>query len=269
MTWIASFLLSVKGFFLKNKYAVILTGIVLILLWIICLQKKTIDRKNKEIAVAEHNLAAANDTIRLSKDREGRIEANKLSFLVAKLSDLEKANADLAREVKATKGKVDQISNIGFKIIHDTVEVPVKSEVREDVVTSTFGFDTTYTPGNFRSLHGYTKYNLKTGLSTGSITKDEFGVKLVTGIKNLNAGKPEIFVRSDYPGFVVTQLDGAVLDPDLFKTATKKKVPLVTLGINVGWTPMTYDWQTKQLDVNLQRVGVTAGFNFNLGRIFK
>lgn len=269
MTWITSFLLSVKGFFLKNKYAVIVTGAALILLWIILLQKRVIDRKNKEIAVAAHNLAAANDAIRITKDNAGKVEFDKLSYLFEKVSNLEKANKELAQEVRETKGKVSQITQIGFKIIRDTVKLETKTEITDTTIKSEFNFDSSYTPGNYRLLKGFTTYNFKTKITIGLLTKDEIGVKLVTGIKNLDQGKPEIFVRSDFPGFVVTQLEGAVLDPNLFSRPNTKPVPLVTLGATVGWTPITYDWNKKVYDFNIQRVGVTAGLSFNLVKLLK
>lgn len=270
---ILSFMLPIisksKQFFIRNKFAVISSAIIFILGLTVFFQFKSLQKKKKELAVAAHNLAAANDTLRITKDKAGKPETDKLSFLVEKISDLEKANKDLAKEVKETKGQVSQLSKIGFTIHQDKpVDLITKSDITDSTIITQFNYDTTYQPGNFRTLAGFTKHNLKTGISSGTLTKDEIGVKLVTGIKNLDKGKPEIFVRSDYPGFQVTELEGAVLDKNLFgKDATR--APLITPTITLGWVPLTYNWSTKKFNGSLTQVGVSAGVSINILRLFK
>jgi len=70
---------------------------------------------------------------------------------------------------------------------------------------------------------------------------DEIGFSLVTGLRKKD-GKLEIFVRSDYPGFTLTKLDGAIIDPKknpVFKEFIKKKRfhigPMVGVGIGSGF----------------------------------
>lgn len=260
-------LATITGVFRNNKLATIATGVVLLLSLLQFKQCSTNQRLKKQLAVAEHNLAAANDTIRYEKNRNGEEMAVKLAFLTDKLANLEELNQDLYAEVKNIKGKVSTIIKTDVQIIHDTVELKVDGTLLNSKVVANFDYSKEFSPGNFRKLKGFTSYDIKTGEAGGELTQDEVGMRYTTGIKNLDKNKPEIFLQSDYPGFKATSLEGAVLDPNLF--ASKRKVPLITLGIGVGWTPVTYDFQTKKTDINLQRVGVTAGVNINVIKLLK
>ena len=46
------------------------------------------------------------------------------------------------------------------------------------------------------------------------ITTDEFGMSLITGLTENKDGLLEIFIKSPYPGFKVTSIDGALIDPN-------------------------------------------------------
>lgn len=220
----------------------------------------------KQIAVANHNINALNDTIRITKDRKGHEEFDKLALLTDKVSNLEKLNSDLAKEVKAIKGNVTTIIKGDVRIVHDTVPLIVKGELVDSTVRADFNFSANYSPGNFRSLSGYTKFDLRNGKASGTLLQDSLGIRFTTGIKNLDKGKPEIFLKSDYPGFSVSQLDGAVLDPKLFKG---KKIPLITPGLTVGYTPLTYDWSKKSFNFNPTQLGITAGVSFNILKLLR
>jgi len=252
---------------LKNNRTIGGLASVLLVSFLLNLQTCRNNRDlKKEIAVAQHNINALNDTIRITKDRQGKDEYNKLALLTDKMSNLEKLNADLYNEVKNIKGKVATVIKGDVQIVHDTVPLIVKGELVDSTVRADFDFSKDYSPGNFRKLSGYTKYDLRTGVGAGQLTADTLGIRFVTGIKNLDKNKPEIFLKSDYPGFSVTQLDGAVLDPKLFQ---KTKVRLITTGLNIGWTPVTYDVKTKKTDVNLTRFSATFGININVLKLLK
>lgn len=250
-----------KDWVKTNKKTILVILVVSILLILNIRQCNNNQGIKKKLEVAEHNIQALNDSIRISKDKEGKTEYNKYSLLVDKVNNLEKLNKELFTEVKNIKGRTSTIIKSDIKIIHDTLSLPVKSEIKDSVIITSFNFDTVYNPGNYRRIKGFTEYNLKTNISTGSLENDEIGVSLVTGIKNLDKGKPEIFLKSDYPGFIPIRLDGAVLDPGLFKT---KKRKLLTVGLNVGWIPIIYDIKQRKFDVSTDKIGVSAGVNINL-----
>jgi hypothetical protein len=249
----------IKAFLFKNwKGLVILLVAALLIIWNVHLfNQGAINKKKAE--VAEHNLQAANDTIRIVKDRAGRDEANKLAYLTNTVENLAKLNQELANEVKQIKGKVGTIIQSEVKVIHDTVPFIVQGQLIDSNVYARFKFDTTYSPGNFRKLSGYTKYDLKSGLASGVKETDELGVKFTTGIKNLDKGKPEIFLKSDYPGFQVSSLDGAVLDPKLFQP--KRKTPLITPNLVIAWTPISFSRDGTTIDPGEFSTGIGLGFN--------
>jgi len=254
-----------------NPYKTVVTILAVILLLLLLQQCKENSRaaeiyKKKE-AVAEQNIAALNDSLRKTKTKEGQPEFDKLSLLVQDVKDLKKLNEDLANEVKITKGKVASIAKISAKVVHDTTYLEASSVADEETVVTTFNKDTTYSEGNSRSIAGYTEYDVQTGQSFAAITKDEINIAFVTGIKNLDKGKPEIFIRSDYPGFSPTSISGAVLNPKLFSPKTKQK--LLTFGLNIGYVPITYSIIDKKLDFNSTRFGASIGANINFSRLLK
>lgn len=254
-----------------NPYKIVVTILAAILLLLLLQQCRENSRaaeiyKKKE-AVAEQNIAALNDSLRETKTKEGKPEFDKLSLLVQDVKDLKKLNEDLANEVKITKGKVASIAKISAKVVHDTTYLDASTVVDEENIVTTFNKDTTYSPGNSRSVNGYTQYEPQTGLSWAAITKDSVNISFVTGIKGLDKGKPEIFIRSDYPGFLPSSIEGAVLDPNLFKPKTKQR--LITIGLNIGYTPITYSLLKQNFSFDPTRFGASLGVNINLNRLLK
>ena len=77
------------------------------------------------------------------------------------------------------------------------------------------------------------------------ISKDEIQFSLITGLKEKD-GNIEIFVRSTYPGFYVSKIDGAIIDPkkhpvlkNLNKTKRWGVGPYIGVGVgsNLKVTP--------------------------------
>lgn len=215
----------------------------------------------KQLAVTEHNLQVANDTLRVVKDRQGKEEYNKFAYLTNSVENLTKLNKELADEVKKVRGDVAFLSETKVQIVEKKVPFLVRGELLDSNVTSYFNYDTTYSPGNYRKLSGFTKFNLATKESSGEKTTDLIGMKLIGGIKNLDKGKPEIFVKSDYPGFEITSLEGAFIDPNLFKP--KKKTPLITPSIFIGYAPIYYN-NTDGLKFKRNNFAIGAGLGFNV-----
>jgi len=253
------------GLFKNNKVATLAVAAALVFFLFNLKQCSSNQIIKKQLAVAEHNTKVLRDSIRVTKDKAGKDETNKLALLTDKVSHLEQLSTDLYSEVKNIKGKVSTVIKSDVKLVHDTVPLIVHSTLIDSIVRADFDYSKDYSLGNSRKLKGYTRYDLRTGQTGGELTQDETTMRFTTGIKNLDKGKPEIFLKSDYPGFVVTALDGAVLDPHLF--SKKPKVHLITLGVGVGYNPVSYDFITKKLDFNLHRVGITAGININLIRL--
>lgn len=249
----------------KNNPGKTLAVIVLVLILLNMYQCKHNQIAQKKLEVAEQNILALNDTLRETKNKQGEVEFNKLALLTDKVSNLEKLNADLAHSIKNIKGNVSTIIKGEAKIVHDTTYLDAEGGIENNLVTADFKLDTVYSPGNSRKIKGWTEYDLETDAVNAAITQDEIEMSFVTGIKNLDRGKPEIFLSSPYPGFRATKIDGAVLDPGLFKKPDKQK--LITLGLHIGYVPITYSLSNKKIDFNLTRFGVGAGANINLSRL--
>jgi hypothetical protein len=222
---------------------------------------------NKKLEVATYNAKVAQDSLKIVKDKVGKDETDKLAYLTNTVDNLVKLNQELAQEVKNIKGTVNTVIKSDIKVVEKPVPFLVQGQLIDSNVVARFKYDSIYSLGNFRKLSGYTSFNLKTGKVSGQKEQDEFGIRFTTGIKNLDKGTPEIFIKSDYPGFQVTSLEGAVLDPKLFKPKTK--TPLITPSITIGWTPIIWSSKDQIVRTSFTDFGVTAGLGFNILKLTK
>lgn len=209
------------------KYA--LTLCIVLIMFLVCVAT----RQCSNIKDYKQNQVALSDSIEWVKNKNKDLEAQK-AVLVADKKELKKLNEDLYSELQKEKGKIIYINKTGTTIVHDTTYV--YSEVSSDG-SFRVGIDTTYSEGNYRKLAIDGHY--KDSSVSCDIVQDEFGVALVTGLKRED-GIVKIFVRSDYPGFNVTELDGAIVDQDdplLSRDIKKKKFiigPQVGVGVGAG-----------------------------------
>lgn len=247
-----------------NPYKIAVTLFAIILFMLLMAQCNKTNTLNKKLTTSEQNVKALNDSVRQTQTKDNKPEFDKLALLTDKVSNLEKLSTDLAEEVRNTKGKTTYITKVGASIKHDTTYLPAKTTVTDSMITTNFSKDTVYSQGNSRYLAGYTTYDIKSGESLAAVTKDSLNLSLITGIKNLDKGKPEIFVRSPYPGFTPTSIEGAILDPSLFKPKNKQR--LITIGLNIGYTPITYSL-SKGLRLDPAQFGASIGANINLSRL--
>lgn len=204
-----------------------------------------------DLAISQQNEAALADSVRVEKNKVGDLTYSK-NILIADKKNLEDLNADLAEELSKTKGKVRELNKIITQIEADTVYIPTEVVIYvNDDSTKTYGLswehDTTYSENNFRQLAGVSKFDLDSnGIITPLetiITKDLINFSLTTGLREKD-GNIEIFATSPYPNLVVTEMNGAIIDPKkhpVIKKFTKKKRfgigPYVGVGIGVNTTP--------------------------------
>jgi len=249
----------------KNPIKLML-AFILILILININQCNRTRKAERKLEVAEHNINALNDTIRITQNRIGENEFNKLALLTNDVKNLKALNTELYNAVKNIKGgKVNTILKETISVVHDTTEIWAYTTLDDEKITTDFKLDTVYSEGNSRKIEGYTEYFYETESSAGYITKDSLSLSFITGIKNLDKGKPEIFITSNYPGFKAMKIDGAILDKKLFEPKNKQK--LLTLGVNMGYTPITYSFGTQKLSFDPTRFGASIGANFNLSRL--
>jgi len=204
------------------------------------------------------NQLVLNDSITTYRDKAGDLTYEK-GILIASEKELKDLNKELYDEVKNLVGN----PKIVIKNTVTIKEVPF--EVHTYITQYPNGYtglnwsrDTTYSIGNYQKLAGETRFiydSLGIRNPTTFINSNEIGMSFITGIKE---GKDhyEIFIKSDYPGFVVTDIQGAILDK---KMVTSKESPVVfgpSIGYGVVFNPSG----------NISHgftVGLTATYNLN------
>lgn len=233
-------------------------------------------KKDKKIQVLEKNIAAVQDTIRITKEINKKLEHEKQVYLSFKPIDLKKINPILYNEIESIKGYTKTILYQQQSIFSDTMKLVVKEDSSKTVIackndtlftfdkTFNFSFDTTYSLNNYRKFWG--KFHVTKDSISGSIDKFETGLSEVTGIKKVG-NHYELFVKSDFPGLKITELDGVYVDKTEFESPVKQ--PLLIANVSVGYIPLTYDWKTKNIDILPNKIGATVGVGINLKRLFK
>lgn len=221
----------------------------------------------KKAESAMVNLAAAQDTIRVTKAKNNQLEYDKLAYVVKSKKELKALSDSLAKQVEITKGNVAVIQSVGVQVVHDTVPVTTTVYIEDSVIALRSHIDTTFNPGNYRKLSFESVYDAKSGRAHSIILGDTMGFTATVGLKVNDKKQYEIFVRPHYPNMKVGMLEGAVIEDNLIKE--KVKIPLITIGGHIGWMPVAYEANTKKLDLNLNRFGVSVGLNFNLAAMLR
>ncbi len=229
---------------IKSSAGIIITIIVILLLLKQCEEIKSLKSK---IDVSELNQIALKDTIRTERTDFVNERFLKNSLLTSN-EDLRSLNSDLADEIKKIKGKVLVVNKIVTVIKTDTHYV---NNNLNSYASNKYGlswkYDTTFSVNNYRKLSGESFFRIDTTnnsvvpLNT-RLDKDEIGISMVTGIREKN-NNLEIFVEPRYPNMKVTDIQGAIIDPQ--KSDVLKKMfpvkkwsvgPYLGVGVSVGKT---------------------------------
>lgn len=247
----------------KDVVYLVIIAITILLLLKQC--NSTADAK-REKKIADLNLATLNDTVRIVKNRAGELQSQK-SILIADKDNLKNLNAELSSELKKQKGTVFYLQKTVIELKN---QPPISIHTVEYVYPNgsralKWSWDTTYSLGNSRSLAGESVFRIDTTQTEfrvrplfTKITHDDMKIKLITGLKK-DKDRYEIFIKSDYPGFTVTDIDGAFIptnDP-IFGSPPKPK--RFGLGLNLG-PGIYYNPLNKNINVG---IGVQIGLQYN------
>jgi len=248
-----------------KKDVVYLAIIVIAILLLLRQCNSTADAK-REKKIADINLVALNDTVRIVKNRAGELQSQK-SILIADKDNLKNLSAELGTELKKQRGTVLYLQ----KTVIELKNQPPTNIHTVDYVypdgrrALKWSWDTTYSAGNSRSLAGESMFTIDTTISGfrvmplfTNITNDGMKIKLITGLKK-DKDRYEIFVKSDYPGFTVTDIDGAFIptnDP-IFGSPPKPK--RFGIGLNIG-PGIYYNPVNKSIGIG---AGVQIGLQYN------
>ena len=248
---------------LKNinlNTVLIIVGIVFALLYL--KQCDSTSNLKNEIKIAYMNQAALLDSVTSEKGKNGDLVFEK-STLIASKRELKNLNGDLYREVQELKDNPKVIYKVLVKYVHDTIEIETNTILYADgTIGLNWERDTTFSAGNYQKLYGETRFRLDSNKVTDVSTMlntNEFGMSFVTGLKK---GKDnyEIFIKSDYPGFNVTSIDGAIIDKSMIQSNESSWV----VGPNVGYSAIFLP--NGQLS---HGITIGVGFTFNMNKKIK
>jgi len=258
------FLIQFKEWIKDPKHQRNLTIVIAI---IIILLMRRCSPSDGDVNTLRQNVFALNDSIRAYKTKTGTLVYEK-GALISENGNLKNLNKGLSDEVKYLKDNPIVIIKTKIVVKHDTIEIPVYISTpiyHQDGSVSRelkWSYDKDFGKGNSRKLSGKLDITVDTSMNLTStpvhITDDEFSMAITTGLTENKDGLLEIFVKSDYPGFSVSSMDGALIDPKKSEVLKKYFPPKRwALGIYGGFGPYVDPFNAKigmgvQLGIGLQ-----------------
>ena len=245
---------------LKRKDILLLSIVVILCLLLFRRCDSSLDLES-QLSIQNSNLDALKDTIRVQKNKLGESIFVKKTLLATK-ENLEKLNKDLAKELNAMQGKVITLQKITSKVKGDTQYVITRETIYKNGERSLdWKYDTTFSEGNYRKISGNSFFRIDTlnhKIVPGKtrINQDEIGFSFVTGIREKDKSI-EIFVTSKYPGMVITDIEGAIVDPS-------KSEVLKRMFPNKKWSIGPYAGVGMSAGVGFSGQPI-AGPTFNMG----
>lgn len=230
----------------RDIFFLVIVGILCMLLFRQCSSTSNLQ---SQLEIQNLNLDALKDSVRVQKNKLGEEVFIKKTLLATK-ENLEKLNSGLSKELDAMKDKVITLQKIASKIKADTQYVPTYITIHENGERSLdWKYDTTFSDGNYRKFSGNSFFKLDTinkKVIPGRtrINQDEIGFSFVTGIREKDKSL-EIFVTPKYPGMIITNIEGAIIDPH-------KSEVLKSMFPNKKWTVGPY-----------AGIGMSSGIGFN------
>jgi hypothetical protein len=225
---------------------------IAILIAILCVQQCSLSNLKTDLAMKDNNMRALQDTIEETKNDLGQVQFEK-SVLISSEAGLKELNSEIAAEVKAQSGKVAYLAKIvsGIQTQHDgptnidTGLIGKSGNPCDSIANYTLPWnsDKTFDANNSRKLNGVTSFTMNKGAitnATNEVKQDEMNFDIVTGLEKKD-DHYEIFIRSNYPGFKPSKIDGAFIpQKDLFPPQKKQKWsigPTFNGGLGAAFTP--------------------------------
>lgn len=224
------------------------------------------DTENSNINSLKQNVFALNDSIRYYRMKNGELVFEK-GALITENGSLKSLNKSLYEDIKGLKDKPLVAIKTDIKIIHDTVSIFTNSSEKRNSYGSlekilSWNFEKRFDKNNYRKFSANSKIKIDTlhNLLVDSlhITKDELGLSLITGLTE-NGDYLEIFIKSNYPNFEPTRIDGALIEP-------KKSEILKKYFPNKKWGLGFYGGYGIYINPNEKNpVSIGSGIQFGIG----
>lgn len=211
----------------------ILMLVIVVLLLLYLRQCNRSSNLDSDLTIANMNQQVLNDSITTYRDKAGSLTYEK-GILISSEKELKDLNKELYDEVKDLTDNPKIVIKESVVTKEVPFEVPTYINVYLDGSTGLAWIrDTTYSEGNYQKIGGETRFTYDSlGIHNPFtiIDSNEIGMSFITGIKE---GKDhyEIFIKSDYPGFIVTDIQGSILDKKMIQ---QKESPVV-FGPSIGY----------------------------------
>lgn len=189
--------------------------------------------KNNEIKIAKNNLFAVTDSVRKITTKNGELISEKVSY-IATIKELEQymdiSKQEIKELQKALDNKILYISALESSIEINPTEVHDTILIEKD---STYEFSFKF-QDQWYGLDGYSSINRS--LVKTKINELYVNVPLQVGLTD----DWEIFVSSSNPYVNIKNIDGALLDKNVYlKQKNPRRLGLgANLGLNVGYDPI-------------------------------
>lgn len=245
--------------FINSKVFFIILAVIIGFFFI-----QSLDNSNdlkRELKINEQNLLASKDTIKIIKNKNGDLEASKSIYITSE-KELKNVNSTLNKKIKNIEGELITANRTVFKLKQDTTDLKkqikyLKKKIGESIKINDstwimpweikYQYDSTnYDLFNGKTIVGIFKFNNKYSLKhiDTELINRETQIDLVFGQRIVD-GKFNVYIKTSYPGFKPSILDGALIDPNdnkYIKELIKKRQFLPnTWNIGVGAT-VGYDF---------------------------
>jgi len=248
-------------------------AVVIVLILFLAGQCKRNTDLKRENRIREQNIAAANDSIKTYKDKNGQLTSEKAVWILTE-KDLKKENKDLYDKVKAQDGRIISLNNAVFQlkqdtaILHDSIRylrsvIGKPVDLGDGVWKLPWELHYRWDSKNYDDFYGHTIIQVDT--TTFAVThkntlldRREGNIELEFGEKVVD-GKYNVYVTTRYPGLSTKSLEGVFIDPNSNKDIKKlieKDHWFTGFSVSVGITP-TWDFIHKQPTIV---IGPTIGY---------
>lgn len=258
---------------MKADLKLILFGLALAFMSLFLWECQKNSDMKAELARQDQNSRALLDTVKETRNRAGELQSEKLT-LIATSDELKKFNAGLYEEMKKQRGVVLQLTAAtgsiqqelkGIKTVleNDTSVKPLPGEKWPKAYRLTWKKDTVYSPGNYHKISGFSRLRVLNdstfvpGLT--DITENESGFKLITGLKK-EGSDYKIFVKSDHPGFKVSDIEGAVIPSKGNPLFPQKR----NWGLGITFGPTLSVGGSVTMPAPFIGLGVCFGLQYNI-----
>jgi hypothetical protein len=202
----------------KTFLFIIVIGVIMFMAFIL---QQNNNLKN-EIIRKEQNITALNDTIKVTKQKNGELQYSITSFITTE-KELKETNKHLYDLVKQQEGKVISLANTIVELRQDSVSLSkalkenheILSKINDSIFISNWSKNYVYDKNNFDLINGRTMINFKTindfTIQTDILSK-KTQIDISFGYKMMDDKRLHVFIQSAYPGFTTKSLEGVYID---------------------------------------------------------